>query len=126
MAATERHYLKPVSICITEKMIDNVGLAYSYIKATDDHHALMLLRDTLLDKTELMNEVMRLKKELEAANFKIWQTVQALIYNTLTKIKREPKWMMDNHLGNFDSSPKVQFKVGFDPDDGKAESLLGK
>ena len=109
LADTEKTYLKPVKVSIDQAMIDRVGEAFAFIKACDDHTGQMLLKETLFDKTALMTEVVNLKTELEAANKKIWQLIQACIYNQLTKDKYTDSW---GTVGKNLAGHRISMKVG--------------
>lgn len=117
LGRVEAAYLAPVKVCITNEMIERVGDAHQMVADNPTMPGAAILRDTLLDKNELMNEVLRLKKQLEWTNKKVWQCIQTIVYNSLTRTKHEPKWMMDNHLHNFSGEPRifdVSVNVGMD------------
>jgi len=114
LGRVQEAYLAPVAVCITPAMVERMGDAHAMLVDNPSMPGANMLRDILLDNTELMNEVLRLKKQVEWTNKKVWNCIQTIVYNTLTKIKHEPKWMMDNHLHNFDSQPRIIVNIGMD------------
>lgn len=107
---TEQLYTRTINTGITPEMIQNLSDGFMLMQELPEGRAKDLIKQNLLDKSALMTELYDLAKELQDARRKVWTSVQALVYNTLTKMKYEPKWMIDNNI----SGRQVQVKFGMD------------
>jgi hypothetical protein len=107
---TESLYTRPITTGITTEMIQNLSDGFMLMESMPEGKGKDLLKQNLLDKSALMTELHDMAAELQAARRKVWASVQAMVYQTLTKAKFEPKWMCDGNL----SGRQVQVKFGMD------------